>query len=377
MTEVEQSNLNVESPVRDCRGNLVDCLRVSVTDRCNLRCVYCRPACEGRERWEAGGGRRAEKDELTGRWDEEGSEARFARHAVLRFEEIVDVVWFLQDRYGLRAVRLTGGDPLARTDVAGLAAMLGQLGLDDLALTTNGQQLPVLADPLRKAGVSRVNVSLDTLDAARFARLTRGGRLDRTLAGIGAAHRAGFRPIKINTVVLRGENDAEVCDLVRFAMDRGLEIRFLELMAIGVAAPLHDAWFVSSHEVFDRLRRAFRLFRNSGSGRPVFDGAVHARTPERTRLYVAEDARGRTTRVGFISPETRPFCAGCRRLRLGSTGRLFGCLMHTAGVDLKPFLRAPDGPDFICLDRAVREVLAAKPTLRAPSSSRAMAAVGG
>jgi len=320
------------------RADIVDCLRVSVTDRCNLRCVYCMPA--------------------------EGTRPS-SGESLLGFEEMATVARFLCDYYGLRTVRLTGGDPLAHPGVVPLAEMLARLPIGDLAITTNGQRLSDLARPLRQAGVGRVNISLDSLDRTRFGRLTRGGRLDRTLAGIGAARAAGFDSIKINTVVLRGENDSEVCDLARFAGEAGLEIRFLELMAIGVAAPHHPAWFVSSDEVRDRLSARYRLT------------ALPTPCGDRTRTYLAEDARGCTTRIGFISPETEPFCATCRRLRLTADGRLLGCLMHSTGPDVLPLLRRPGGPDFAGLDRAVRAALEAKPVLRRDSSPRLMAAIGG
>jgi cyclic pyranopterin phosphate synthase len=287
------------------------------------------------------------------------------RHDILRFEEIVTVVRFLRDRYGLHTVRLTGGEALVRPQIVRLAEMLVRLALADLALTTNGQRLSALARPLRNAGIDRVNISLDSLDRARFSRLTRGGRLDRTLAGVEAARKAGFHSVKINTVVLRGENDSEVCDLVRFAGAAGLEIRFLELMSIGIAAERHSSWFVSSHEVRKRLETEFRLV------------ALEGPCKERTRTYLAEDSRGCTTRVGFISPETEPFCASCRRLRLTSEGRLLGCLMHSTGPDLLPLLRSSGGLDYAGLDRAIRAALEAKPALRSDTSSRLMAGIGG
>jgi len=317
---------------------IVDCLRVSVTDRCNMRCVYCMPP--------------------------EGIRP-VHRHGILRFEEIAAVARFLRDRYGLRTVRLTGGDPLIRPRITRLVEMLAGVGIADLALTTNGQKLPALARPLREAGASRVNISLDSLDPAHYSRLTRGGNLERTLAGIEAAREAGFRSIKINTVVLRGENDAEVCDLVRFALATGLEIRFLEIMAIGVAAARHAAWLVSSREVRERLAEEFRLV------------ALENPRDERTRIYLAEDRQGRTARVGFISPVTEPFCGSCRRLRLTSDGHLLGCLMHSTGPDLLPPLRQPGGPDFARLDQAVSAALAAKPALRNESSPLLMAGIGG
>jgi cyclic pyranopterin phosphate synthase len=315
----------------------VDCLRVSVTDRCDLRCLYCMPR--------------------------EGLPRR-ARGDLLRFEEIVRVADFLRARYGLRTVRLTGGEPLLRNGIAALARMLTAAGIEDVALTTNAQRLAAMAPQLRESGVGRVNISLDSLDPARFARLTRGGSLQAALEGIEAARAAGFGSIKINMVVLGGENDDEVCEFVQFAIERGLQLRFLELMSIGEAVARHAAWFVPADAILERLRTRFRLL------------PVQNSNPERARPYIAEDAQGRTARIGFIAPESHPFCSSCRRLRLSSDGRLLGCLMQARGVDLPPILRGAD-PGDVRLDAAVREAIGSKPAMRARTSDQWMAAVGG
>lgn len=319
----------------------VDCLRVSVTHRCNLRCCYCRPS--------AG--------------ESPGPSERL--RPVMTFEEIAAVVRLIGECYDLRTVRLTGGEPLLRPNIVRLAGMLAALGVDDLAMTTNAQYLPELAQPLRRAGLKRVNISLDSLNPKCFERLTRGGCLDRTLEGIEAARVAGFSSVKINTVVLRGINDSEVCNLVRFAIDRGIEIRFLELMAIGVSIDSHEARFVSSDEVIERLGAEFHL------------QPLDTCSTERTRMTTAEDGRGGKTRVGFISPESRPFCRGCRRLRLTSDGRLMACLMHNSGPDLMPALRKAGVPNLHELERLIADALAAKPAIRRNSSSQLMAGIGG
>ena len=338
----------------------VDCLRVSLTDRCNLRCLYCMPPKSNGRKGDVGDNDSAPAEK------QEAPPADSSFQTVLRFEEIAAIVRFLRERYGLRTVRLTGGEPLVRRGIVELTRMLAGQGLADLAMTTNGQVLSDYARPLREAGLRRVNISLDTLDRGRFSRLTRGGRLERTLAGIDAARAAGFRSIKINTVVLRGENDREVCDLVRFAMARGLEIRFLELMAIGVAAARYDSWFVSSREVLERLACEFRVA-----------AAVEGESPERVATFRAEGAAGRSTRVGFISPMSRPFCAGCRRLRLTADGQLRGCLMQGSGPELAAALRRAGGPDYAALERMIARALRAKPARRELSSPYLMAGIGG
>jgi len=316
----------------------VDCLRVSVTDRCNMRCLYCVP---------------------------EDAVVPVRRQPTLSMSEIAALACFLRDSYGLRTVRLTGGEPLLCPETIPLVAALAEKGLEDVALTTNAQRLGDLAEPLRRAGLHRVNISLDSLDSARYAHLTRGGQLDRALAGIEAARAAGFRSVKLNTVVLRGENDREVCDLLDFAIARGLEIRFLELMAIGCAAPNHRRWFVSSDEVIERLKTRFQLV------------ALREMHDDRARVHWVEDVRGRTGRVGFISPETQPFCAGCRRLRLTADGTLLGCLMDATGFALLPCFRHPKGPDFDGLHQAIRAALLSKPAMRERCSPQLMAAIGG
>ncbi len=278
-------------------------LRVSVTDRCWMRCVYCAPA-----------------DSLAHATPEE----------VLSYQEIVHIVCAIEARYGLAQVRLTGGEPLVRAGVEELVAMLAAAGVVDIALTTNGQRLAEMAGPLRQAGLNRINISLDSLNPATFFAITRGGILEKTLTGIAAARGAGLDPVKLNTVVLRGQNDHEVADLVRFAIEHGCQVRFLELMPIGAAAAGFEESFVASAEVRARLAREFAL-----TPLPV--------DPQGTsRNYVAGNGCGQTAIVGFISPSSEPFCAGCRRLRLTATGVLIGCLARAAGVPLAPLVRGAE-----------------------------------
>jgi cyclic pyranopterin phosphate synthase len=179
-----------------------------------------------------------------------------------------------------------------------------------------------MAGTLRQAGLHRINISLDSLDPATFAAITRGGQLERTLDGIDAARRAGLDPVKLNTVVLRGENDHKAAALVRFAIEHGCQVRFLELMPIGVAAAGFVERFVPSAEVRERLSRDFTL-----TPLPVDPHAT-------SRNFVADDGRGGRASVGFISPSSEPFCAGCRRLRLTATGLLIGCLARPGGISI-------------------------------------------
>jgi len=286
--------------MKDVHGRIIDRLRVSVTDRCDLRCVYCMPS--------------------------EGID--LVRHdQVLSYDEITDVVRFLIEQGGLARVRITGGEPLVRPGLPVLVELLSRLGLEDLALTTNAQLLGPKAKDLKEAGLRRVNISLDTLRDDRFRTLTRTGRLERTIAGIDAALEAGLKPVKLNTVLIKGFNDDEINDLVRFSMKRGIEHRFLELMEIGEAQSSHGWRFLSMNDALERIGREFRL-----EELPRSVGST-------SLSYGLSNGDGRGGRVGFIAPVTRPFCDQCRRLRLSATGLLRGCLMNRDGVDLRPILR--------------------------------------
>jgi cyclic pyranopterin phosphate synthase len=290
-------------------------LRISVTDRCPLRCLYCRPQ-PLRE-----GGHGADLIET-------GDIVRFVRIA--------------QERYGVAKVRLTGGEPLVRSGIVAVVGALADLGLDDLALTTNGQRLAELAGPLRAAGLRRVNVSLDSLVPATFTQLAQGGALARTLAGIDAALAAGLRPLRINTVVLRGRNDHEAEALVDFALARGAEPRFIELMPSGLQPTDYDRWFMPSAELRARLAETFAM-------------TPEPHTPGSSSRRFSVRGEGRAGAVGFISPNSHPFCAGCRRLRLTADGRLLGCLGRHDHVRILGLLRAssPDADERIAAAMAV------------------------
>jgi cyclic pyranopterin phosphate synthase len=270
---------------------------------------------------------------------------------MLAYEEIASVARAAM-AVGVRRLRLTGGEPLARRGVAALVRLLAALGPDDLALTTNGLGLAEFAAELKRAGLDRVTVSLDTLRPGRFATITRRPGLDRVLAGLVAAREAGLAPIKINMVVIRGVNDDEILDFVRFAREERVEVRFIELMPTSGLSPeckelgsWRPALFVKGAEVRARIEAA------CGPLVPVEDAGGVAEV----RLL------GGTTRLGFITPLSDPFCRGCERLRLGPDGRLRLCLFDRSGVDLRRALRE-DGAGPSELEALIRAALADKAT---------------
>ena len=319
-------------------GRSIEVLRVSVTDRCSHRCLYCMPA--------------------------EGV-VLYSHGDLLRLAEIAELVGILEERVGVRKVRLTGGEPLLRRGIVELVAMLVEREFEEVLLTTNGERLGEHAAGLKEAGLSRVNVSLDSLDPARYRRITRGGDLEPVLRGVDAALSAGLGPLKTNTVVLRGESDGELADLVRFAMAKGIEPRFLEMIAIGVAAECHERYFVSVEEILSILGRDFDV-----------ESLPRASRGPSTSHVLTERGTGQRIRIGTIASETQPFCDRCSRLRLTSRGELRACLMSPAGADLRKWVRDPER-DLDELDMIVRSVIALKPELRCRAASHQMSQVGG
>jgi len=293
-------------------------LRISVTDRCNFRCSYCMPA------------------------DVFGEAYRFLPRAeLLTFEEITRLARVFAG-LGARKIRLTGGEPLVRKELEKLVALLAEIpGIDDIAMTTNGYLLPQKAQALRDAGLRRVTVSLDSLDDQVFRALN-GGRADvqQVLAGIEAAERAGFAPIKINTVIKRGINDRSVVDLARFCHDRGYVARFIEYMDVGNLNGWRLDDVVPAREIVEMIDATLPLEPVA----PNYAGEV-------ARLYRYRDGRGE---IGVIASVTQPFCGACTRLRLSPEGQMFTCLFGTHGVDLRGPLR--DGASDEALAAAVQDV---------------------
>ena len=312
-------------------------VRISLTDRCMLRCAYCVPE--------------------TGRCAVERD--------VCSASDIVRLVELLRTRYPVEKVRLTGGEPLLRRDVTDIVAGIVQGGVPDVAVTTNGQRLAATARELRDAGLSRVNVSLDTLRPDCFKNLAGGGSLRAALAGIDAALECGLAPVKVNMVVLRGVNDGEVEGMLRFGLRRGVVVRFLEVMPIGPAASRFGEWFVSTKEVRARLEKAFRL-----------DVAPLAASGA-SRDFAVQDEDGRKGTVGFISSCSSPFCDGCRKLRLASDGRLIGCLAAGDGPLIGEHLRRNRKQDRRAVLDLVQTALSAKQPRGEFTTSRLMASVGG
>ncbi|HET9051795.1 MAG TPA: GTP 3',8-cyclase MoaA [Candidatus Dormibacteraeota bacterium] len=292
-------------PLVDERGRVADDLRISVTDRCNFRCVYCMPA-EGL------------------RW--------LPRSELLTFEEITRVAGILVGT-GTRTIRLTGGEPLVRRDVATLVRMLAGLHPDlDLSLTTNGHLLRRDAPALAAAGLRRVNVSLDSLRADRFERLARRDALATVLDGIAAAREAGLEPVKVNVVVVRGVNDDEVGDFAAYARATGVHVRFIEFMPLDADQTWGPDLVVAGDELLEAAETQHRLA-------PVPNGHDPS-----TRWRFADGAPGE---LGFIDSVSRPFCASCNRIRLTADGQLRTCLFSIVETDLRTPLRSGAGDEEI------------------------------
>jgi len=323
--------------LRDQFGRAIQYLRVSVTDRCNFRCLYCMPV-EGLK------------------W--------LPREDLLSYEEITDVVRQLAP-LGLRRLRITGGEPTIRPDLTTLIRMLSKIdGIEDIALSTNGVKLPELAPALKAAGLDRINMSVDSLRPERIAQIARRNLGFDPIACADAAEAAGISPIKINMVVMRGINDDEVEDFVRLTIDRPWLIRFIELMPVGDMRELTWEHVVPSDEVLDRARRVGRL--------EAFEPSVRGNGP--AAYHRIAGARGA---IGVITPMTHTYCASCNRVRLTADGRLRTCLFGDHEVDLRTPLRAGEQ-----LDPFFRRALEEKPKEHAllqmkVGGLRALSQVGG
>jgi GTP 3',8-cyclase len=294
------------SALIDSFGRTAVDLRVSLTDRCNLRCSYCMPA-EGLD------------------W--------LPKPSLLTDDELNRLIGIAVERLGIQEVRFTGGEPLLRRGLLGIVAATATLRpRPTISITTNGIGLARMAEPLREAGLDRVNVSLDTLDEDRFEALTRRRRLDDVIEGLAAAHDAGLTPVKINTVLMRGINDDEAPALLRFALEHGYELRFIEQMPLdaGHIWSRHD--MVTAEEIQRSIESEYTLKPD-----PTHRGAAPAET-----WIVTSHGTG-TARVGIIGSVTRPFCGDCDRTRLTADGQVRNCLFGRDETDLRGALR--DGAD--------------------------------
>jgi len=282
----------------DKYGRNIEYLRLSVTDRCDLRCNYCMP---------------------------EGFKDFGEPEDWLTFDEIERVIRVFGE-LGTKRIRITGGEPLVRKNVPELAARLSKLpGIEDLSISSNATRLRKQAEPLKQAGISRINVSLDTLQADLFKKITGGGKLEKVIDGLMAAKEAGFQPVKINMVIMRGVNDDEVEDMVQFCIDHDFTLRFIETMPMGNTGREASLQYIPLSEIHDRLAKKYPLVKAN------MDGGGPAR-------YVSVE--GTELRIGFITPMSQHFCDTCNRVRLSVDGTLYLCLGQEDSYPLRELMRA-------------------------------------
>lgn len=281
--------------MKDSFGREINYLRISLTDRCNLRCKYCMA---------------------------EAGIDKFDHSDMLSLEEVYEITKSFV-ALGVDKIRLTGGEPLVRKGIVDLIGKISKLdGVKDIAMTTNGLLLNRFAEDLKKAGLNRVNLSLDTLDPVKYKEITRGGNIEEFFAGVEAAKRAGLTPIKINTVLIGGFNDSEIERLVDLTRDEAIDVRFIELMPIGEAASWAEENFISNDTILERVKDLQAVERIDPSSPAVY--------------YKLPGAKGR---VGIINPISCKFCQNCNRVRLTSEGLLKLCLHSNKEIDLKKALR--------------------------------------
>jgi cyclic pyranopterin phosphate synthase len=341
----------------------VKVLRISVTDRCNYRCLYCMP--EEGVRWLPAGD-------------------------ILSYEEIVEIARAAIEVHGITRFKLTGGEPTVRAGLVELVRQLAKLkGIEDLSMTTNGQRLAELAQPLRESGLMRLTVSIDSLDADKFRRITRTGDLSAVLRGLNRAEEVGFDSLKVNCVTMRGVNDGEFADFARLTLDRRLTVRFIEYMPLGEAALMEEHGpaagcggqnrgtdsLVPETQVRDAIERelgplvAVRRDLEAGVG-PA-------------NIFRLRNGRP-LGRIGFISSMSAPFCATCNRLRLTADGLLRSCLFEGGEVDVKPILRQTQAMGETeskdrtqALGRAMVDCVRLKPALHSGRGNQQMSRIGG
>ena len=294
--------LNKPHQLIDAFGRTVDYIRLSITDRCDFRCTYCM-----------------------------GEEMSFLpRDEVLSLEECARIVKAFVS-LGVTKVRITGGEPLVRKNAIWLFEEIGKMsGVRELVTTTNGSQLEQQAEALKQAGVKRINISLDSLNNARFKAITRVGELEKVLRGIQAAKKVGFENIKLNTVLMRGINDDETLELVQFAIDQKIDISFIEEMPIGDVNHQRNDSFVSNTETLSTIQAAY----------PMTSSSLNTGGP--ARYWQVENS---STKIGFISPHSHNFCEACNRVRISCKGELYLCLGQEDKIELMPILRAHPNND--------------------------------
>lgn len=298
--------------MKDSFGREINYLRISLTDRCNLRCSYCMP--------------------------EKGIDNKINHNEILSLEEIYDITKSFVN-LGINKIRLTGGEPLARLGVVNLVQMISKLdGVKDLSITTNGILLKEYAKPLKEAGLNRVNISLDTLNKEKYNTITRGGDLSKVLEGIEEAKKVGLQPIKINTVLIGGFNDDEILDLINITRDEYIDVRFIELMPIGQASNWAVEKFISNSKVLETAKTLIPVDREDISSPATY--------------YKLPGAKGK---VGIINPITCKFCEHCNRIRMTSTGKLKLCLHSNSEIDLKSSLRNGEDLEEIILKSILKK----------------------
>jgi len=357
---LKELELQNASCLRDGFNRPINYLRISVTDRCNFRCFYCMPR-EG---------------------------VPFKSHSeILTYEEMALVVRAAAD-LGISKVRLTGGEPLVRYGIVDFVRMLAEIpGIDDLAMTTNGALLAQHALALKEAGLRRVNVSLDTLNSERFARITGVAAFDKVLAGIEAAETVGLTPVKINVVAMRGVNDDEIVDFARLTLNRNWNVRFIELMPLGSAPMNSSDGYLSVQEIKEIIRTLGSLEPHlpahvagelSGGGcQEVPSAPIHSDGNGPARYYRLSGAIGT---IGFISPVSEHFCFSCNRLRLTSDGRLRPCLLWDYEMDIRTRLRSGATLDHIrqmLVDAAASKPKGHRLEERLAPEGRTMSEIGG
>lgn len=309
---------STDEPALDAYGRRIDYLRISLTDRCNMRCVYCMPAVG----------------------------MQFAKRSELLDNDELLLVVRAAAAAGFRKLRLTGGEPTLRPDLVELVReMKATPGIEHIAMTTNALRLGKLAKPLKEAGLDRVNISIDSLDAEKFRQMTRGGKLENVWAGIDAAVEAGLTPIKLNAVIVRGLNDDEVVALAGLTLKQPWQFRFIEVMPLTGVAGLAQDGVISSAELIARIQAAYGTLEQFGMA-----------SSDPARMYRIPGAQGK---IGFISSVTDPFCVTCNRMRLTADGRLHLCLLRDDEQDLRAAIRAGATQDEI--EQRIRHAVAVKP----------------